>query len=68
MNKFEVGQRVRVVCAEDGSTDTELLGETGVVEELFTIVGGCSVLMDPEFALSRSHGGLYFADHELEAL
>lgn len=68
MNKFEIGQRVKVIAAGDGSLNTDLLGETGVVEDVFRTVGGYSVLIDPEYSLSHGYGGLYFEDHELEAL
>lgn len=68
MNKFEIGQRVRVVAAGDGSQDTDLLGETGVIEDIFHTVSGYSVQMDPEFEMSAGFGGLYFEDHELEAV
>lgn len=71
MNKFEIGQRVVVARDEHGGTDTELLGETGVVETVFrigTVNPSYSVLIDPEFELSHGFGGLHFEEIELEAL
>lgn len=74
MNKFEIGTRVIVVAAEDGTQDTDLLGETGTVVNLWAgseheeLKEGVSVEIDPEFPESHMYGSLFFHKHELAVL
>lgn len=70
MNKFEIGARVKVVADEEGGTNTDLLGETGVVESVFRHTDSVSygVCIDPEFAESHAYGSLHFDEIELGAI
>lgn len=71
MNKFELGQRVKVVANEYGEADTDLLGETGVIESVFnhgTDDASYGVFIDPEFPESHKYGALHFEGVELELI
>ncbi|ATN92807.1 hypothetical protein QGX11_gp044 [Pseudomonas phage PPSC2] len=71
MSKFKIGQRVVVARDESGGADTELLGETGVIDAIYEHgenYTSYSVKIDPEFELSHSYDGLHFEETELEKI
>lgn len=68
---MKIGDRVKVVANELGEADTDLLGETGVIESVFdhgADDASYGVIIDPEFPESHAYGALHFEGVELELI